>query len=99
MSGNIFLGKWRIVESIPCSDENYLKTVSPHEASQPLYYPEDTPPLRSKGASVLKPTNSEVSALLVSHDLVIFLENYFWTCISYLTLRLCWLYGRIAAAL
>ena len=71
MSGNIFLGKWRIVESILCSDETYSKTLSPHEASQPHYYPEGTPPLRSSGASVLKSTNPEVSALLVSHVMVI----------------------------
>ena len=71
MSGNIFLGKWRIVESIPCSDENYSKTLSPHEASPSLHYPEGTPPLRSSGASVLNSTNPEVSALLVSHGMVI----------------------------
>ena len=69
MSENIFLGKWRIVESIPCSDENYSKTCSPREATPPLYNHEDTPLLRRKGASAIKSTNPEVFALLVSHNL------------------------------
>ena len=68
MSENIFLGKWRIVESIPCSDENYSKTCSPREATPPLNH-EDTPLLRHKGASPIKSTNPEVFALLVSHNL------------------------------